>query len=237
MISLLYDKNIIATDFYPSYINTYIEKDVRQIKNIENLNSFSIFLQLCAGRIGQVLNITSLAVDAGISPNTAKAWLSVLETSYIIYFLQPYHKNLNKRIIKSPKLYFHDTGLACSLLGLEDATQVKTHYLKGALFENFIINEFIKHRFNNGNRVNLYFWQSKTKKEVDLIYEVGGKQFLFEIKSGRTINEHFADNLFYWQKLTGTDSKYLHVIHGGDNSIKTSKANFISWKNMKEAIG
>jgi uncharacterized protein len=236
MYPRIYDKNIHASDFYPAYINTYIEKDVRLIKNIENLNSFSVFLQLCAGRTGQILNISSLAVDAGISPNTVKAWLSILEASYIIHFLQPYHKNLNKRIVKSPKLYFHDTGMACSLLGLEDEAQLRTHYLKGALFENFVISEFLKYRLNKGKKPNLYFWQSKTKKEVDLIYEVGGKQFLFEIKSGKTVDEHFADNLFYWQKLAATDKNNLHVIYGGDSNFKTSTASFITWKKMGDVM-
>ncbi len=197
---------------------------------------FCPFLQLCAGGTGQILNISSLANDAGVSPNTAKAWLSILEASYIIYFLHPYHKNFNKRIIKSPKLYFYDTGLTCSLLGLEELIQVRTHYLKGALFENFIINEFIKHRLNNGKQPNLFFWQSKTKKEIDLIYEVGGQQYLFEIKSGKTMNQHFADNLIYWQKLTETDFKFLQIIYGGANSFKSSKVNFLSWKQMEKAI-
>ena len=158
----IYDKNMDPSFFYPSYINTYIEKDVRQIKNIENLNSFSSFLQLCASRTGQILNLNSLATDAGISPNTAKSWLSILEASFIIYLLQPYHKNYNKRIIKSPKLYFYDTGLVCSLLGINGPQQVQTYYAKGALFENLIINEFIKNSYHNGETPRYYFWQNKT---------------------------------------------------------------------------
>jgi len=140
----IYDRDIGPEYFYPSYISTYVERDVRQIKNIENLNSFSNFLQLCAGRTGQVVNINSLATDAGISPNTARSWLSILEASFIIYFLQPYYENFNKRIIKSPKLYFYDTGLVCSLLGIRSADQVRTFHSKGALFENLIITDLIK---------------------------------------------------------------------------------------------
>ena len=137
----IYDRSIDPEFFYPSYISTYIERDVRQIKNIGNLNSFTNFLRLCAGRTGQIINLNSIASDAGISPNTAKSWLSILEASYIIYFLQPHYKNFNKRIIKSPKLYFYDTGLVCSLLGIDSTDQVKTYHLKGALFENLIITD------------------------------------------------------------------------------------------------
>ncbi len=138
----LYDRGLTPTDFYPAYIQTYVEKDVRLLKNIGDLNAFIQFTQLCAGRIGQPINYASLASDAGISPNTAKSWLSVLEAAYVLYRLQPFYRNFNKRLIKSPKLYFYDTGLACSLLGIRSAEQVGLHYLKGALFENLIISEF-----------------------------------------------------------------------------------------------
>lgn len=228
----LYDKQIQPSDFYPAYIHTYVEKDVRQIKNIENLNSYSHFLQLCAGRTGQVLNIHSLASDAGISPNTAKAWLSVLESSYIIHFLQPHHKNFNKRLIKSPKLYFYDTGVACSLLRIESAAQLNTHFLKGGLFENFIINEFIKMRLNDGKEPNLFFWQSKEGKEIDLILEKAGTLLPIEIKSGKTRNSSFFDSLLYWQKLSSTRYEDMTVIYGGDEDVKTSSGNFISWRNV-----
>ena len=228
----IYDKNIEPSFFYPSYINTYIEKDLRQIKNIGNLNSFSGFLKLCAGRTGQILNLNSLATDAGISPNTAKSWLSILEASFIIYYLQPYHKNYNKRIIKSPKLYFYDTGLVCSLLGINNPQQVNTYYAKGALFENLIINEFIKHSFHNGETPRYYFWQNKTKQEIDLIVDSGFHSLPFEIKSGMTMQENYFSNLRYWQKLTGEESHNLNVIYGGANNLKTSKGNYISWQNL-----
>ena len=132
----IYDREISPTDFYPSYIQTYVDRDVRLIKNIGDINTFVLFTQLCAGRIGQPLNYASLANDSGISPNTAKSWLSILESSFILYRLQPYHRNFNKRLVKSPKLYFYDSGLACSLLGIREQEQVRTHYLKGSLFEN-----------------------------------------------------------------------------------------------------
>ncbi len=228
----IYDKNIEPSYFYPSYISTYVEKDIRQIKNIDNFNAFSRFLQLCAGRTGQILNHNSLAIDAGISPNTAKSWLSILEASYIIYFLQPYHKNFNKRIIKSPKLFFYDTGLVCSLLGINSPQQIQTYYAKGALFENMIISEFLKHSFNNGASPRCYFWQNKTKQEIDLIVESDLQSKLYEIKSGMTLQENYFSNLKYWQKLTGENTENLNVIYGGNKDYKTSNGNYISWKNL-----
>lgn len=228
----LYDKHMHPTDFYPSYINTYIEKDVRQIKNIENLNSFSIFLKLCAGRTGQVLNIQSLSNDSGVSPNTAKAWLSILEASYIIYFIQPHYKNFNKRLVKSPKLYFYDTGVSCSLLGVEDIGQINSHYLKGGLFENFVINEFIKHRLNEGKKPNAFFWLSKDQKEIDLVIDRGSTLTPVEIKAGKTRNASLFNNLRYWQKITGDTAENSYVVYGGSESIKTSSGNLVSWKNM-----
>jgi len=228
----IYDKEINPRYFYPSYTGTYIEKDVRQIKNIENLNNFARFLQLCAGRTGQILNMNSLATDAGISTNTAKSWLSVLEASYILYFLQPYYKNYNKRIIKSPKIYFYDTGLVCSLLGIESEQQVKNYYARGALFENLVINEFMKKRLHNGITPRLYFWQNKTKQEVDLIAEQAGSVIAYEIKSSMTMNDDHFSNLKYWHQLTGESLEKMNVIFGGDNNFKTSKGNYISWKKL-----
>jgi len=228
----IYDRKINPQFFYPSYIGTYIEKDVRQIKNIENLNSFTRFLQLCAGRTGQILNMNSLAVDAGISTNTAKSWLSVLEASYIIYFLQPFYRNFNKRIVKSPKIYFYDTGLVCSLIGIENELQVKNYHSKGALFENLMINEFMKNRLNNGLMPRLYYWQNKTKQEVDLIVEQGGNLAAYEIKSSMTMNNQYFSNLKYWQNLSGESTDKLNVIFGGDTNYKTADGNYISWKNL-----
>lgn len=230
----IYDRAIDPEFFYPSYISTYIERDVRQIKNIENLNSFTNFLRLCAGRAGQIINLNSIATDAGISPNTAKSWLSILEASYIIYFLQPYYNNFNKRIIKSPKLYFYDTGLACSLLGIASANQVKTYHSKGALFENLIITDLLKTRLHNGIDPRFYFWQNKTKQEIDLIIDRPDGPLPYEIKSGMTMNDNYFTNLKYWQKLSGEKAENLNVIYGGDTDLNTSSGNYISWKSIQK---
>jgi len=228
----IYDRDIPPTDFYPSYIQTYVERDVRLIKNIGDINSFIQFTQLCAGRIGQPLNITGLASDAGISPNTAKSWLSILESSYILYRLQPFHRNFNKRLIKSAKLYFYDTGVACSLLGIKEQDQINSHYMKGSLFENLIINEFIKRDFNRGKSRQLYFWQDNHGKEIDCVWENGNKITAVEIKAGKTLSTSYFDNFNYWRSLAAFPEHQEVVVYGGDQSMQTSAGALISWRDL-----
>ena len=228
----IYDRAIPPTDFYPSYIQTYVDRDVRMIKNIGDINAFIQFTQLCAGRIGQPLNNASLANDAGISPNTAKSWLSILESSYILYLLQPYHRNFNKRLIKSPKLYFYDTGVACSLLGIREQEQVNLHYMKGSLFENLILNEFIKRSFNRGENRQPYYWQDNHGKEIDCLLVNGEKVTAVEIKSGKTISTSYFENLNYWRSLAALPKNQEYVVYGGEQSMQTSAGTLISWKNL-----
>jgi hypothetical protein len=230
----LYDRNIEPVDFYPNYIQTYIERDVRLLQNIHDLTLFIRFLKLCAGRIGQLLNINSLANDCGVSPNTAKSWVSVLEASFIIFLLQPHFKNFNKRLVKMPKLYFIDTGLASSLLEIQSENQLSTHYLRGALFENFIISEFIKTRLNHGLRNNCYFWRDNKGMEIDCIIESGNRLTPIEIKSGNTFNQDFFRNLNYWNKLSGNPVKSSYVIYGGDSYRDTKDGTLLSWKDNSE---
>lgn len=228
----IYDRAIPPTDFYPSYIQTYVDRDVRMIKNIGDINAFIQFTQLCAGRIGQPLNNASLANDAGISPNTAKSWLSILESSYILYRLQPYHRNFNKRLIKSPKLYFYDTGVACSLLGIREQEQVNLHYMKGSLFENLILNEFIKRSFNRGENRQPYYWQDNHGKEIDCLLVNGEKVTAVEIKSGKTMSTSYFENLNYWRSLAALPENQEFVVYGGDQSMQTGAGTLISWKNL-----
>jgi len=228
----IYDRTIPPPDFYPSYIQTYVDRDVRMIKNIGDINAFIQFTQLCAGRIGQPLNNASLANDAGISPNTAKSWLSILESSYILYRLQPYHRNFNKRLIKSPKLYFYDTGVACSLLGIREQEQVNLHYMKGSLFENLILNEFIKRSFNRGENRQPYYWQDNHGKEIDCLLVNGEKVTAVEIKSGKTMSTSYFENLKYWRSLAALPESQEYVVFGGDQSMQTSAGTLISWKNL-----
>jgi predicted AAA+ superfamily ATPase len=228
----IYDRTIPPPDFYPSYIQTYVDRDVRMIKNIGDINAFIQFTQLCAGRIGQLLNYASLANDAGISPNTAKSWLSILESSYILYRLQPYHRNFNKRLVKSPKLYFYDTGVACSLLGIREQEQINLHYMKGSLFENLILNEFIKRSFNRGENRQPYYWQDNHGKEIDCLLVNGEKVTAIEIKSGKTISISYFENLNYWRSLTTLPENQEYVVYGGDQSMQTSAGTLISWKDL-----
>ncbi|HUU39445.1 MAG TPA: ATP-binding protein [Desulfatiglandales bacterium] len=228
----LYDKKISPGDFYPNYIQTYIERDVRQLQNIHDLTLFVRFLKLCAGRTGQLLNLNSLANDCGISPNTAKSWISVLAASYIIFLLQPHYKNFNKRLVKMPKLYFIDTGLASSLLEIRSESQLSTHFLRGALFENLIISEFIKLRLNNGLRSNCYFWRDNKGIEIDCIIENGNHLTPVEIKSGNTFNQEFFRHLDYWNKLSDNPAKNSYLIFGGDSSRNTKDGILLSWRDL-----
>jgi predicted AAA+ superfamily ATPase len=227
----LFDKHIEPLDFYPSYIETYIQRDVRQLKNIGDLDRFIQFMGLCAGRTGQIVNLQSLAGDAGISPNTAKAWISILQASYIVFLLSPYHVNFNKRIIKTPKLYFYDTGLAASLLGLRRSEEVANHFAKGALFENFVILEQLKQHWNQGIPMNAWFWQDHSGREIDLLLQTGTEFRAFEAKSGQTFNTSFFDNLTYWQSLSGAKPDECAVVYGGDQSLNTSNGKLIGWRD------
>ncbi|MBR5332322.1 MAG: ATP-binding protein [Muribaculaceae bacterium] len=228
----LYDKKIHPTDFYPNYISTYVERDVRNIKSIGNLSAFIKLLKLCAGRIGQLLNKSSLAVECGISEPTVQSWLSILEQSYIIYLLRPEHRNFNKRLTKSPKLYFYDTGLACSLLEITSASQISSHYLRGGLFENMVINERIKRCYNAGNDANIAFWRDSHGNEVDLIEHLDGEDYIYEIKSGATANHDYFKGLTFWGNLSNIDISRRIVIYSGYNELNTSNGRLIPWKNI-----
>jgi predicted AAA+ superfamily ATPase len=228
----LYDKDIQPTDYYPYYIQTYVERDVRQLKNIGNLSQFVKFIKLCAGRIGQLLNLSSLANECGISVPTATAWLSVLEASYICYLLHPDWNNFSKRLVKTPKLYFYDTGLVCSLLDIRSAEQIETHFLRGGLFENMVINAFIKRAWNAGVDTDLRFWRDSQGNEVDLLFYHEGKPTAYEIKSGATFSPDFFSGLNKWAKLSGTPYSQLNVIYGGKNDLSTSNGNLRAWEKL-----
>ncbi len=227
----IYDKNIATTDFFPNYVQTYLERDVRLLRNINDLSQFVRFLKLCAGRVGQLLNVSSLATECGISVPTANAWLSILETSYTIFLLKPYYKNYNKRLVKSPKLYFCDTGLVASLLGLENSRQMETHYLRGELFENMVVAEFVKQAYAQGREPNLYFWHDSNNEEVDLLREQGTTLDCFEIKSAATMHTDHFSSLKTFAKSAQLSTDRLHVVYGGED-MQTSNGDYISWKNL-----
>ena len=219
-------------DFYPSYIQTYLERDVRSLQNVSDLSAFTRFLRLCAGRIGSTLNLSSLASDCGIAVNTAKAWISVLEASYVLYLLPPHHANFSKRLIKSPKLYFYDTGLACSLLGLREAAQVSTHYLRGGLFENLVVTEILKHYDAQGQVAPLYFWQDKTGREVDLLLETPAGIVALEVKAGMTLNAEYFKQLTYWRSLSGGPAERAFVVYAGLTTRSTPQGTFLRFDDL-----
>ncbi len=230
----IYDKQIAPTDYFPFYIQTYVERDVRMMKNIGDLSKFIRFIKLCAGRIGQLLNISSLANECGLAVSTISAWISLLEASYICYLLKPDYNNYAKRLIKTPKLYFYDTGLACSLLDIRTPEQVSTHFLRGGLFENMVINKFIKSAYNNGEEPNLTFWRDSVGNEVDLLQNINGKQYAYEIKSGATFSPEFFKGVSKWAKLSGTAPQECFVVYSGNKEIISSAGKLITWWNLNK---
>ena len=216
----IYQKDIDPKKYYDNYIRTYVERDVRLLKNITDLYTFERFLRLCAGRTGQLLNMSSLAADVGVDVKTIGSWLGVLEASFIAFRLYPYHENYNKRIVKMPKLYFYDTGLASALMGIEDVSQLTIHPLRGGLFENLVVVDFLKQLYNNGKQNNLYFWRDNIGNEVDLLIKKGANRYPVEIKSAQTISDEFFKGIRYWNKLTNTEGGYL--VYAGDMLQKRS---------------
>jgi len=230
----LHDAAIEPTAFYPSYIQTYIERDIRSLKAIENLNTFTRFVGLCAGRIGQILNLTSLANDTGVTVNTVKSWLSLLESSFILYQVQPFYKNFNKRLIKSPKIYFYDTGLVCSLLNIQNADMIRNHYLYGALFENFIISEIIKTQHHTGKKTSIYYWRESNGTEIDCIIELNNQKLLaLEIKGGETFNKDFLKNFKYFPQ---SDLIQKFLIYTGESLPSVSDTGIIGKNDFQRFL-
>lgn len=229
----IFDKNLNPTEAMLFYVNTYVERDLRMLINVKDLSKFEIFLKLCAGRTGQILNMSSIGNDCGINHATVKSWLSVLEASYIIKLLRPYYKNFNKRLVKSPKLYFLDTGLAAFLLEIQNETQIATHPLKGMLFESFIVSEFLKRRFNAGKTDNFYFFRDNIGNEIDLIADHGLGMNAFEIKSGQTVNRSFFKGLSYLSRLTD-DVRQSYLLYGGNKNMVRQNIHVVSWRDISD---
>jgi predicted AAA+ superfamily ATPase len=227
----VYDQDIPVADWCPNYIRTYIEKDVRQIKNISDLVVFEKFIRLLAGRTGQELNNLSLSNEVGVDIKTIQSWIGILESSFIIYLLKPHFKNFNKTIIKRPKLYFYDTSIVCSLLGIQTAKQMSSYPLRGAIFETMVIGEFVKKRTNAALPINLFYWRDLTGHEIDLIVDNGEVQLPVEIKSGKTTNKDFYKNLDFWCKLSGTTKSVL--MYAGDQTQKRSNGTEVmNWREL-----
>lgn len=228
----VWSKQIPVKDVSQNYYTTYIERDVRQLLNVKDIIKFQTFIRLCAGRVGTVFNASALSNEVGVSGVTIQEWLSVLEASYVLFRLPPFYRNIGKRLIKSSKIYFCDTGLACYMLGIEDVKQLEIHPLRGAIFENYVVLEFLKNRFNNGNRSNLTFYRDKSQREVDLIQENGNDIFAYEIKSAKSFHENFVKNLNYIKEFLGATLKSAQVIYDGDFEIKSPDNGTVNFRNI-----
>jgi uncharacterized protein len=229
----LYDKKIKPLDFYSSYVRTYVERDVRLALNIIDLRAFNTFLKICAGRAGQMVNYAQMANDIGVSPNTVKGWISLLTSSYIVFELQPYFNSFNKRLVKSTKLYFHDTGLLCYLLGIQNHKEINTHPFKGAIFENLIISELYKTKLNKGAEPNLYWWRDKTGNEIDcIILNAYNKIEAIETKAGSTFHQDFFKGLNYFSEISKLPTKHKHLIYAGSNTLVTKSGNIHSVEDL-----
>ena len=228
----IFDKKLNPTEWLEDYYRTYVERDVRQLLNIGDLNSFDRFVRLCAGRAGQLISYDSLASDAGISQPTAKSWLSLLQTSYICFLLLPHYRNFNKRIIKSSKLYFTDTGLLCYLLRIKSPDQIASYPLKGSIFENWVISEIKKSFHHNGMEAPIYFWRDQHGHEVDLVVDRGDSLFCMEIKSGQTFQKDFLSSIIWLNKLQ--NQRTGACIYGGDKSFQIDEIMVHSWKDLPD---
>lgn len=228
----IYDQKLQPTEALSFYISTYVERDLRELINLKDLSVFQHFLGLCAGNVGQLVNYSRLASDCGVNYKTIQSWLSILEASYILYTLQPHHNNLRKRIIKAPKLYFYDVGLVACLLGINHLSQISKHPLRGAIFENMVISEVLKCRYNNARPANLFFFRDRSDNEVDLILDYGTEVVPIEIKSGSTVHNSFFKGLDYYSKLNPTEDQKTYLIYAGDDSYNHGPHKVLSWKNI-----
>lgn len=225
----IHDKGLRPQAWLGNYYQTYLERDVRDLLNVGDIEGFGRFVRLCAGRSAQLLNASSLAADAGVSHTTVRRWLSILEASFIIYLLQPHHRNFNKRMVKSPKLYFLDTGLLCYLLRIQSAADLTTHAARGAIFETWVVSEVLKNYYNRGAEPDIYFWRDSAGHEIDLLIDRGAKQIPIEVKSGQTIASDFFAGVEYWRDLARQPDDPACLIYGGDTSYTRRRVSVVSW--------
>jgi predicted AAA+ superfamily ATPase len=231
----VWGRNIPANDVYRNYCNTYIERDVRQLLKVKDITQFQRFIHLSAGRIGTEFNASSFSNDMGVSVHTIQDWMSVLEASYIVFRLQPFYSNIGKRLIKTPKMYFYDTGLVCFLLGIETPKQLATHPIRGLLFENMIISDFMKNKFNAGKSPNYLYYRDKSQREIDIIQELSSNEYrAFEVKSAKNYNPEFFNNLKYLKILLGDKLLSTQIIYDGDITKNSSENGVIKFRNLND---
>lgn len=229
----IYHRGLEPTVFYANYIRTYVETDLTELINIRDTNSFRTFMGLCAARAGQLLNLTALANGCNISQPTAKAWLSILESSYIVFLHYPYHDNFNKRLVKTPKLYFYDVGLLTHLLEIREAEELAVNRFKGNIFENFVIANFQKLNENRYQHLNYYFWQDHNGLEIDLLLKIANSFDIYEVKPTQTLNGSLFKNLQHFIELVDPQSVRPHLIYGGDQSLTRSNVKVLPWKMLE----
>jgi len=232
MYPAIHARDVMPAHWYANYVATYLERDVRQLANIQDLMVFQRFLRLCAARTGQILNVASLAADCGVAQGTARAWLSVLQASYLVFLVPPHHQNFGKRLIKSPKLYFHDTGLAANLVGIESPAHLAIRPERPALFETMVVNEFLKRRWNAGLPSHLHFWRDNVGTEIDLVMEQDTRLLPVEVKSGSTVNDEFFSGLRKWIKYAGKRAGAPMLVYGGDETYERSGIRVMSWRGL-----
>jgi predicted AAA+ superfamily ATPase len=227
----IYDRDIPPKVFYSNYIQTYVERDINEVLNVRDMKLFRNFVSLCATRAGQLLNLNALANECGITQPTAKAWLSVLESSYIVFLLHPHHKNYSKRLVKTPKLYFYDTGLLSYLLKITNPSKLKLDAQKGALFENMIVAEKLKQNYHNYKQQDMWFWRDSSGREIDLIIHEEEKPDIYEIKSTETVTTKLFDGLNFFESLAKDDIKEKILVYAGHENQNRSYAKVKGWQN------
>lgn len=231
----IHARGVSPADWLPNYVATYVERDVRQLLGVRDLGAFQRFLGLCAARSGQVVNLSALAVDAGITHVTARQWLTVLEAGYVVRLVPPYHENLGKRIVKTPKLFFLDSALAAWLMGIRDAASLAIHAQRGALFEGYVVSEILKHEFNAGRTPELWFWRDSSGHEVDLLLPAGPRLQPVEIKSGQTYAADWPAAARRWQALAGDRALAPIIVYGGDAGFEREGCRVVSWRQLAHA--
>jgi len=227
----IHDQRLDPTQWLESYVATYVERDVRSLREVGSLASFSRFLKLCAGRSATLLNLSSLAGDAGIAVNTAKAWLAILEASFVVFLLQPHHESFNKRLVKAPKLHFYDPGLLVYLLGIRSAQELEHHAKRGDIFESFVMSELLKERHHRPHRFGLYHFRDSRGHEIDGLIEDGARRIPIEVKSGQTVRRDFFSGLNYWTRLSGGQARGLLVYGGDENQVRTNH-DVVGWRGL-----
>jgi len=231
----LFSRNIDPHTWFENYTGTYIERDVRSVINVRDLMTFRQFIRLCAGRVGQLANLSSLGAECGVSHNTVKSWLSVLEASAIIFFLHPWFRNINRRVVKTPKIYFFDTGLLCNLLGIREENHLRYHPQRGSIFENLVVAEAMKERLNGGKNPDLYFFRDRSGFEIDLIVDDGQHLDAVEIKSGKTVTGEFFRELSRWKDIAGDNAGKTFLVYGGKEKYHREGHTILPW-NLSSQI-